>query len=247
MVSLNLDSQTIIEEMLELEEFFKKQHLFVKPSPKILPFREDRIEGGYIDGIILEEKLNDVFSKYGVYSIQDVKIPIAIPSVDLITGKMLIFTNDKDAFDLDIESSMVIEDIPIAKAVRASASIPFVFSHVDYEGYRLVDGGVRLNVPVPLLKRDGIPSLAITTKKELEPLSSNSIKSIGMQVYQINNSEFDLYLARLADFHINIPLGNLQFSIGKGRSIIEHASLHLSNDTTINEIIFSSEHRQYHF
>ncbi len=236
LVAIGCDIETVEKELLLMEEFFKDNHLFIKPSRKILPFSNERIEGGYIDGQIIEDKLNLLFEKYGVHSIKDVKIPLAIPAVDLTSGKLIIFTSHKDVF-LPYDEGVIDDTISLAKAIRASASIPFVFSSVNYKDYKLVDGGVRLNVPVPLLDSfTECQTLAITTKKEVKALDSNSIFSLAMQVYQINSSEFDLHLGRLADYHINIPLGNLQFSVGKGSSIIEQAQSFLESSDMIQDI-----------
>ncbi len=236
LIACGCDSKTLKKEMLEMEQFFIDKKLFRKPSHKILPFATEKIEGGYIDGIIVEKELERRFLKYDVQSIKDVKIPIAIPSVDLTTGKLVVFVSNKDDFDV-YDDSILIDDVSLALAVRASASVPFVFSSVEYQDYRLVDGGVRLNVPVPLLSKfKDVETLAITSKKKVEPLDSTSMFSLAMQVYQINSSEFDLHLGRLADFHINIPLGPLQFSLGKGQEIIEFGYHYLDENRLFEEM-----------
>lgn len=43
-------------------------------------------------------------------------------------------------------------DVNIGKAVRASCSYPVVFSPCDYKNVKLIDGGIRENVPWKELK-----------------------------------------------------------------------------------------------
>lgn len=235
--ALNLDAKTIKEEMLGLETFFQDNHLFIKPSVKLLPFSHDRIEGGYIDGEVVEKELERVFAKYGAYSIRDVKKPLAIPAVDLTSGKLVVFVNDKNTYKNQDPDHIVDDEISLAKAVRASASIPFIFSSVSYKDYLLADGGVRLNVPLPLLKGfSDHKTLAITTKKEIEALENTSLISLALQVYNINSNEFDMFLAKQADYFINFPLGRLQFSLGKGDEIIQKAKAYLDESDDLKSI-----------
>ncbi len=237
LVALDLDAKTIEKEMLEMEAFFQENRIFYKPSLKILPFTDDKIEGGYIDGLIIEQKLEALFAKYGATSIQDVKKPLAITAVDLTTGDLVVFVSDKKHYKSVDKKHKVDSDITLAKAVRASSSIPFVFSHVTYKDYTLVDGGVRLNVPLPLLKGySNHKTLAVTTKKEIEPLEKTNLFSLALQVYNINSNEFDLYIAKEADFHMNIPLGRLQFSVGKGKEIIEKSKAYVKENNYIEAI-----------
>ncbi|HZJ86649.1 MAG TPA: patatin-like phospholipase family protein, partial [Erysipelothrix sp.] len=236
--ALECDAQTIKKEMLELEQYFEDNNVFFKPSKKLLPFSDEKITGGYIDGLEIETKLEEVFAKYGATSIRDVKIPLAIPAVDIVTGKLIVFVNDKKKYTSVDPNHVVIDDISLAKAVRSSASIPFIFSSVLLDDYQLVDGGVKLNVPLPLLKGfSNHKTLAIITKKEIEPFEKNGIVPLAMQVYNINGNEFDHYIAREADHFINFPLGRITFSLGKGEEIINRAKNHLDKEDKVIDAI----------
>jgi predicted acylesterase/phospholipase RssA len=48
---------------------------------------------------------------------------------------------------------VVLREGPLAKALRASASLPGLFAPVPWEGRRLIDGGI--GAPVPLSTLDG--------------------------------------------------------------------------------------------
>ncbi len=82
----------------------------------------------------------------------DLQIPFAVASVDLESGR-----------DIVIQGGLVID------AVRATISVPGVFTPVELGDYRLVDGGVLNNVPVdvartlggePVVAVDVLPSFA---------------------------------------------------------------------------------------
>jgi len=76
---------------------------------------------------------------FPVRKFEDLPIPFAAVACDLETGKEVVL---KDAGDL-------------ATAVRASCAIPGVFVPVEYEGKRLIDGGVVSNVPTKAVKKLG--------------------------------------------------------------------------------------------
>lgn len=61
----------------------------------------------------------------------DLRLPLAMVAVDIHTGRPVV-----------LQGGLVID------AVRATISIPGIFTPVDLGGYRLVDGGVLDNVPV---------------------------------------------------------------------------------------------------
>ena len=66
---------------------------------------------------------------------KDLAIPFAAIGCDLMTGKRVILDHGK-----------------VAPAIRASASVPGIFTPVEIDGRLLVDGGVVDNLPVEQLK-----------------------------------------------------------------------------------------------
>lgn len=69
---------------------------------------------------------------------EDLKKPLAVVATDICSGEEVVFTKG-----------------PLDKAVRASCSIPGIYSPVELEGKQLVDGGMAENVPVKALKSLG--------------------------------------------------------------------------------------------
>lgn len=70
--------------------------------------------------------------------IEDLKIPFAAVATDINTAEPVVFKRGE-----------------LADAVRASISIPLIYSPVQYEGKILVDGGVSYPVPVEIAKEMG--------------------------------------------------------------------------------------------
>lgn len=68
----------------------------------------------------------------GISTFGDLKLPLYITAVDIMSGRLFLFGEDARA--------------PIVEAVLASSSIPGVHPPVDYHGLQLVDGGVLANV-----------------------------------------------------------------------------------------------------
>jgi len=69
---------------------------------------------------------------------EDLKKPLAVVSTDLCTEEEVVFTRG-----------------PLDLAVRASCTIPGIYTPVELEGRQLVDGGMAENVPVAALKALG--------------------------------------------------------------------------------------------
>lgn len=71
-------------------------------------------------------------------SFEDLEIPFRAVAVDVVTGEEIVFDSG-----------------PVARAVRASSSVPGVFAPVEWEGRLLVDGGLRNNLPADVVREMG--------------------------------------------------------------------------------------------
>lgn len=81
---------------------------------------------GFNSGIILEKIMKEACNEKHIYNIKDTKIPIIIPSVDLRTGAVYIFTSQQKRTTFSDEY-IYIDNVEIEKAVRASCSYPRCF------------------------------------------------------------------------------------------------------------------------
>jgi NTE family protein len=116
------------------------------------------------------------------------------------------------AADLNTLQPVTFSSGPLAQAVRASISIPGVFSPVqDRNGHYLVDGGILDNLPTDVLRRDLHADTVIAIRLEDSPLAGVDVASIvgvlnrafsaGI-VHNVDLSE------KLADVVVKVPVGN---------------------------------------
>lgn len=109
---------------------------FVSSPLKNLPMLFDfSLVGGFIGGT----KVNGALEK-GLkhHSFSKLKIPLKIVATDLVSGQPHVF----DSGD-------------VARAVRASVSVPLVFKPLAHDGHLFVDGGLSNPVPCDLVREMG--------------------------------------------------------------------------------------------
>lgn len=111
-----------------------------------LIFRRKILIQGLNNGDKIEKLVKELCIKKGISKINEIKMPLIIPSVDLHNGKTYIFTSssNRNAYNDNIE---YINDIDIGTAVHASCSYPGIFSPCKYKNTELIDGGIRENIP----------------------------------------------------------------------------------------------------
>ncbi len=108
---------------------------------------------GLKSGKNLESIYNQIAYKKGIKKINQIAMPLVIPTVDILNSKEYIITNK---IPENIENKeQYITDITIGKAVRASSSFPAVFCPCEYGQHAFMDGGVLDNVPVSEVKKQG--------------------------------------------------------------------------------------------
>lgn len=74
------------------------------------------------------------------------------------------------AFDLNKRNSVLIDKGPLAHAMRASSSIPYLFAPFEWEKYVFVDGGIEY--PLPLGLADALPgelTIAVNVLPDTSP------------------------------------------------------------------------------
>ena len=108
---------------------------------------------GLISGERVENLIQEAASKKNYNNINEIKIPLAIATVDTISTKECIFMSKK--YNLKNDHIDYIYDIPIGKAVRSSMAFPGIFTTSKFEKYNFIDGGTKDNLPVKVLKDMG--------------------------------------------------------------------------------------------
>ena len=198
------------EEMIKLFRYFAKGLLRANPGEMVTNVKSGkgiRLDGA-LSSINVELALSEAAKYKNLKNINELKIPIAIPTVDINTSKKYVFTNYNQ------EEDYYIKNIEIAKAVRASCSYPGVFAPFDYKEYRFVDGGVLDNIPADEVKKlgvDKILSIKFVLNKNSKPkgiynIAMKSIDTIfeGLARECINISDivFDIDVSKSSVFNI---------------------------------------------
>lgn len=124
---------------------------------------------GLRDGKELEDIYNDIANKKGIKKINEIKMPLVIPCVDILDNNEYIFTN---YVPLENEHHYI-TDIEIGKAVRASSSFPAVFNPCNMKQHFFMDGGAVDNVPVKEVRKQGADKV-IAVKFESDPINEKS-------------------------------------------------------------------------
>lgn len=164
---------------------------------------------GLNSGKIIEKLVNKECLKKDIINISQIKNNLLIPSVNLNSGEIYIFSSIKNR---NTYSDEVIykNNINIGKAVRASCSYPGVFSPVEYDEKLLIDGGIRENVPWKELKECGAEKVISVVFEDLLK-NKKDINFIDILFKGINILEHELanYELEGADYLIKIRTKNI--------------------------------------
>jgi len=169
-----------------------------------------------LKGIVKGNNLENIIKKYctkkDVNDISEVKMPLAIPTVDIETGEVVYYLSKP------LNKLGRIDDIPtynytgsLASIVRASSGFPGVFEPKYLDGKYLVDGGVRVSCPTEVLKLMGAKKILAVTfddSKDSE-LTNMNIVSVAMKTFDIMGHEAYKQQINLADYTINPKIDNV--------------------------------------
>ncbi len=157
---------------------------------------------GINDGIAFEKMYDEVALKKHIKVIGDIKMPLAIPAVDILDSKEYIFTNcapRNNPYD------NYITEIGIGKAVRSSCSFPAMFCPCEFKNHMFMDGGTLDNIPVIALKR-------ICDKKIMavnfaaDPVEEDSdVMDILMKTLDIMGNKISEEALEQCDFLLTVP------------------------------------------
>lgn len=159
---------------------------------------------GLTSGEIIEKIIEKACINKGITKIEQVPKKLLIPSVDLNTGKVYIFSSFGENRGY-LDNIEYIRDISISKAVRASCSYPGVFSPCNYKQTQLVDGGIRENVPWKELKANGVDKvISVIFTKPLKIKNNKNIIDVVSNSLEIMEHELSNYELEGADILLKI-------------------------------------------
>lgn len=157
---------------------------------------------GLKDGKSLETIYNKIAYKKGIRKINQIKMPLVIPSVDITNSKEYVFTN---YIPNNVEDkSQYITDITVGKAVRASSSFPAVFAPCEFGEHIFLDGGLLDNTPVNEVKKQGADKV-IAVKFDADPVDNESnIMDIVMKTIDIMGNKISEESLEMSDIVLSV-------------------------------------------
>ena len=145
-------------------------------------------------GVIKSSRLLKLVEEHiGDLTFQQLKIPLLINAVDLLSGE-----------------EVVISEGSVARAVEASCAIPGIFTPVRLGDHLFVDGGLLDNVPVTLMvdrNIDYIIAVDVGAQKLLQK-EPNTIFEVLIQSFDIVRRHRDMPAHKYADKMIEPDLGD---------------------------------------
>ena len=159
-----------------------------------LIFKRKIVIDGLNSGKEIEVLLNNMCRQKHLYNISDFKMPLIIPTVDICNGKVVCFSSFKNEKRY-LSNTVFINSMNIGKAVRASCSYPVVFSPSNFRDTKLIDGGIRENIPWRELKEIGTDKvLSVVFNDEIDGSCFNNIidvasRSINLLCKELANYE----------------------------------------------------------
>ncbi len=178
--------------------------------------------------VVNDQNLRSFLSKlaFPVLEVKDfdeLSIPFRAVATDIVNGK-----------------EIVLKDGDLVKAIRASMSIPGIFSPVSYENTLLVDGGVLNNFPVDVAKSIGVDMIigsdvggGMQPKEALDNLGTLLFQT-GMLYSNLRNPENRQLCDILIDHTPNLTSSTGDFNKSQkiykeGRIAVEQSIQQLSN------------------
>ena len=128
-------------------------------------------------------------------------------AVDLFSGREVVFSSGS-----------------IARAIRASMSIPGVFQPLMENGMCLVDGVLLDNIPVAIARKEGCKRVIAVNVNTFSPMGPGSLKTGPQIIYRSIECAIlarDMQQAEQADVTLNIKVDAHLFSFYKQKKLIE--------------------------
>ena len=158
---------------------------------------------GLKNGEEIELLFDIVAKKKNINKIADIKMPIVIPTVDLINSKEFVFTNNIPKEESS-HKEQYITDCKVGKAVRASSAFPAVFEPCKNKKHIFMDGGIIDNIPVNELKKQGADKV-IAVKFNSDKIDEDSnIMNIVMKTIDIMSSKISEESLEMSDLVLDV-------------------------------------------
>ncbi len=201
LVSIDWSSAFIDKISREDRSFRRKKDddlYLIKSRPGLSDSGELKLPVGILQG----QEIDLIFKRHtvnvaGIDNFDNLKIPYRAVATDIVTGQ-----------------TVVIDSGDLASAMRASMSIPPIFSPVERDGKLLVDGGVSNNLPIDVARNMGadvviVVDISTPLLKKEQLTSTLSITGQLTGILTRRNTEEQLTTLRDGDVLIIPELGDI--------------------------------------
>ena len=158
---------------------------------------------GFRKGENIEEVFDLLAKNKNVENINNIQMPIVIPTVDILDAKEYIFTNQVPEAEVG-NNEKYITDIIIGKAVRASSSFPAIFNLCTMEKHAFMDGGALDNVPVDEVRKQGADKVIAVKFDEDNFGKDSNVMDIIMRTIDIMGNKIIEEEIKKSDYVLNI-------------------------------------------
>ena len=163
---------------LSMRRKMDDSNIFFGPEIGIKHNGEVGLPKGVVSGVQLETVLRQLSKTKGYHDFNELPIPFQAVATDLVSGKVVVFTEGE-----------------LASVMRASMSVPVAVDPVEISGRMLVDGMLTRNLPVenglamgadiiiavnvgtPLLKREELTSILGVSGQVLSILTEQNVQT----------------------------------------------------------------------
>ena len=193
------------KEMVKLFNYFSK--LIFKNSAMYTDPKGKKTLSIQAGGIYSGENIAMAVAEAGKYKnvkkLTDLKIPIAIPAVDINDSRKYIFTNMEKIYDTYLNKA------DISVAVRASSSYPGIFAPCIYNKHKFLDGGLLDNVPVDEVKKLGADKVIAVRFKLNKTAKTVGMRSTLNKGIDIMFNKIETEEVKKADYVLEIDTKNV--------------------------------------
>ena len=154
---------------------------------------------GLNDGNNFENIYNKLAFQKGIYKINDIKMPLIIPSIDISNSKKYVFSSVKNNFE------NYITDISVGEAVRASSSYPVIYKPFKYKDHLFLDGGILDNTPAQEIKKIGAKKVVSVRFDSNQVKNNSNLMDVAMKALDIMGDKISEESLDESDYIITVP------------------------------------------
>ena len=220
-MAMGVPIERIQTHLLKIEKTIIDEKLLAPTNAQVFPLLT-RTMTGLVDPSRFVQIIEDELKDYRVKMLRDVKYPLIIVAVDLISGKLVYFTNRKDRIKPLSSQVIIQDDVSIVDALRASCSFPMVFETMELKDMQLVDGGILMNLPVLPLKEMGYGRVFSVSMENINTFErSKHVTEIGARIVELMTVQTTASMMHMSDFNLNVFDKKIGiFSFGQGEAAI---------------------------